>query len=126
MNKQKIIIPLRLPSLNEYTAKCRIQRGTWNAGNDMKRKTQDELFPYLLQLPRFTTPIKLNFIWHEKDKRRDLDNVCFAKKFILDAMQECGRLPNDNSKYIKGFSDEAVYDGKYGVEIIINEFTEEE
>lgn len=49
----RLKIPMRLPSLNEYTAKCRIQRGTWNAGNHMKRKTQDDLFVYLLKLPQF-------------------------------------------------------------------------
>lgn len=119
----RLKIPMRLPSLNEYTAKCRIQRGTWNAGNHMKRKTQDDLFVYLLKLPQFKKPIRIHFLWHEKNRKRDLDNVSFAKKFILDAMQECGRLPNDNSKYILGFADEAVYDGTYGVELFIEEGT---
>lgn len=117
----RIKIPMRLPSLNEYTAKCRIQRGTWNAGNQMKRKTQDDLYIYLLKLPIFRKPIRIHFLWHEQNKKRDLDNISFAKKFILDAMQECGRIPNDNPKYILGFTDEAVYDGTYGVELFIEE-----
>ena len=112
---------MRLPSLNEYTAKCRISKGTWNAGNSMKRKTQHDLFVYLLKLPQFKKPIRIHFIWHEKNKKRDLDNISFAKKFILDAMQECGRIQNDNPKYILGFTDEAVYDGQYGVELFIEE-----
>ena len=121
MTMTRIKIPMRLPGLNEYTAKCRISRGTWNAGNDMKRQVQDDLFVYLLKLPQFRKPIRIHFIWHEKNRKRDLDNVSFAKKFILDAMQECGRIPNDNSRYILGFTDEAVYDGTYGVELFIDE-----
>lgn len=117
----RVKIPMRLPSLNEYTAKCRISRGTWNAGNDMKRKIQDSLFVFLLRIPQFKKPIRIHFLWHEKNKKRDLDNVSFAKKFILDAMQECGRIPNDNPRYILGFTDEAVYDGTYAVELFIEE-----
>lgn len=125
LKKQKqtsrIEIPMRLPSLNEYTAKCRIQRGTWNAGNDLKRKTQDALFVYLIGLPRYRKPIRIHFLWHEKNQKRDLDNIAFAKKFILDAMQEVGIIPNDNPRYIKGFTDTPCYDGKYAVEMIIEE-----
>ena len=55
-------------------------------------------------------PVRLNFIWYEKTKRRDPDNVASAKKFILDALQKQGILPNDSRKYIYGFSDE-ICDG---------------
>lgn len=47
----------------------------------------------------------IEFSWYEKNKRRDKDNVAFAKKFILDAMQEMGILENDGWQQVIGFSD---------------------
>ena len=117
----KIKIPLKLPDLNEFIAKCKIQRGTWNAGNSLKRKTQDDLFVFLLKLPQIKRPARIHFIWHEQNKRRDPDNIAFAKKFILDAMQECGRIANDGQKNILGFIDDVICDGSYAVEMIIEE-----
>ena len=65
------------------------------------------------------SPVHITFVWHEPNKRRDKDNVAFAKKFILDALQKAGRLKNDNNKYVKGFTDKFVYDGTEGVEVHI-------
>ena len=36
-------------------------------------------------------------------------------KFILDALQKCGKLKNDNSTYIAGFEDAYVYGKGQGV-----------
>ena len=47
----------------------------------------------------------MKFCWYEKNRKRDPDNICFAKKFILDAMVKNHVLPNDSQKYIKGFRD---------------------
>ncbi len=45
------------------------------------------------------------FTWYRKNKRTDPDNIVFAKKFILDAMQEIGIIENDGWKQIGGFED---------------------
>ena len=45
------------------------------------------------------------FTWYRKNRRTDPDNISFAKKFILDAMQEVGILENDGWSQIKGFID---------------------
>nr|DAW10419.1 MAG TPA: Endodeoxyribonuclease RusA [Caudoviricetes sp.] len=45
----------------------------------------------------------------EENKRRDLDNVCFAKKFILDSMVKTGKLKDDNRNFVKGFRDDFEY-----------------
>ena len=50
------------------------------------------------------------FRWIEKDKRRDKDNISFAKKFILDALQEADILRNDGWGEIIGFSDTFAVD----------------
>ena len=120
--KYKVIIPMKLPSLNEYISACKIQRGNWNKGNQMKQDTQAEMVYYLRKLPRFDKPIRIKFIWQsEKNDRRDLDNICFAKKFILDALQQCGRLTNDNRKHVTGFTDDFIYGEQYAVILEIEE-----
>lgn len=43
--------------------------------------------------------------WYEKNKRRDPDNVAFAKKFILDSLVESGVLARDSQKYVSAFVD---------------------
>ena len=105
----KIEIPLRLPSLNEYIKASKVIKGKWNAGNQMKQDVQADIMFYLNKLPRFEKPIKIHFHWVEENKKRDLDNVCFAKKFILDAMVKAGKLKNDNRKYVNGFEDTFEY-----------------
>ena len=76
-------IPLRLPSLNEYINECRKNRF---AGAKMKSDVEDAIGWYISQLPRFESPVEIHFHWIEGNKKRDLDNICFAKKFILDAL----------------------------------------
>lgn len=117
-------IPMKLPSLNEYIYACKVQRGRWNKGNEMKRSVQRDIEPYLKKLGVFNNGVRVSFTWIEKDKKRDLDNVCFAKKFILDAMVNGGVIPNDNARYVKGFIDNFGYskeDAKVIVEVIEDE-----
>ena len=52
----------------------------------------------------------VKFEWHEKTKKRDADNIAFAKKFILDALVSMRVLPNDSRKYVKGFYDTIIDD----------------
>lgn len=117
-------IPMRLPSLNEYIAASKIQRGKYNKGNALKQKVQGDIEPYLKKLGVFNNGVRVCFTWIEPDKKRDLDNVCFAKKFILDSMVNGGVIPNDNSRYVKGFIDNFGYskgDPKVIVEVIEDE-----
>lgn len=102
----KIEIPFRLPSLNQYINECRRNK---YAGANMKRKVENDISIIVNQLPTYNNPIKIKFIWVEENKKRDLDNVCFAKKFILDSMVKCGKLKNDNRNYVIGFTDEFEY-----------------
>jgi len=60
-------------------------------------------------MPKWTKPIKIKFTWIESNKRRDLDNISFAKKFILDALVKYGKLTDDNRNYVYGFIDEFEY-----------------
>lgn len=102
----KIEIPFRLPSLNQYINECRKNKF---AGAKMKKTVDADIGYFINQLPRYENPIKIHFTWVEENKRRDLDNVCFAKKFILDSMVKAGKLKNDNRNFVIGFEDNFEY-----------------
>lgn len=102
----KIEIPIKLPSLNQYINECRKNR---YAGANMKKEVEIDIGWYINQLPEYKNPIKIHFHWVEENKKRDLDNVCFAKKFILDSMVKAGKLKDDNRNYVKGFKDTFEY-----------------
>jgi Holliday junction resolvase RusA-like endonuclease len=102
----KVEILLKLPSLNEYINACRSNR---YAGAKMKEQIESDISWYIKVLPKYKRPVKIKFEWVESNKKRDLDNICFAKKFILDAMVKCGKLENDNRNYVIGFEDSFSY-----------------
>jgi Holliday junction resolvase RusA-like endonuclease len=117
----KATIPMRLPSLNEYINACRTNK---YMANSLKKKTQEIVGWYLRKLPEFKNPVRIKFIWvSKKGDRRDLDNICFAKKFILDALQEIGKISNDNRKCVVGFSDAFEIGSSYEVKLEIEEIT---
>lgn len=102
----KIEIPFRLPSLNQYINECRKNR---YAGAGMKKKIEKDIGCYINLLPQYENPVKIHFHWVEENKRRDFDNICWAKKFILDSMVKAGKLKDDNRNYVVGFEDTFEY-----------------
>lgn len=102
----KFIIDMKLPSLNDYIRVCRSNK--YQAAK-YKADIEQEIGLFLAKMPKWTNPIKIHFTWVEGTKRRDLDNICFAKKFILDAMQRFGKLENDNRKCVTAFTDSFEY-----------------
>lgn len=114
----KLEIPYKLPSLNQYINECRKNR---YAGATMKAAVENDLAFYINSLPTFKNPIEIHFHWVEGNKRRDLDNVCFAKKFILDCMVKCGKLKDDNRKCVTGFTDSFEYGSETKVILDIKE-----
>lgn len=75
----------------------------------------------MAKLEPFIAPAQFEFEWHEKTRRRDKDNVAFAKKFILDALQIGGWLRNDNNNFVISFTDTFVYDKEQKVVVTIIE-----
>lgn len=118
----RIEIPVKLPSLNEYTSACRSNSAI---GATLKRRTQKEIAPFISELPKFTTPVFVHFHWVEGNNRRDYDNIAFAKKFVLDCMVAMGKLKDDNRKCVLGFTDTfSVEKGVYKVILEISEVTD--
>lgn len=103
-----IELPIKFPSLNAYISQMNRNR---YAGNAYKQKYQRLITPHLSKLPKpFPYPVKIHFLWIEDNHRRDLDNIAFAKKFILDALKNNGNLTDDNYHFVKGFSDDFSYE----------------
>ena len=114
----RVEIPLKLPSLNDYTKMCRTD-GRY--ANKIKQNLEQQIGFFLIQLPKFERPIRIHFTWVESSKRRDLDNICFAKKFILDAMVKYGKIKDDNRKCVTAFTDSFEYADKNKVILEIEE-----
>ena len=104
MNKE-LIISGSLMSLNEYIRLCRGNK--YSAAS--AKKNADALVSFYIQEQlkgiTFDKCVRIDFTWVCKDKRQNPDNICFAKKFILDALTKCGVIKNDGWSEIYGFSD---------------------
>lgn len=114
-------IPYKFPSLNDYIRECRRNKYT---GAKMKRQVQDDISWFIRRLPIFEEPVTVEFTWIEGNKKRDYDNVAFAKKFILDAMVECGKLKDDNRKFVRGFKDNFEHGKEFACKICIDTYKE--
>lgn len=111
----EFVISEKLPSLNEYVNACRKH---WAVGSKMKKDTDELIRTYIIeaiykkQVYATAQSCNIYFEWHEKDKRRDVDNIQSGQKFILDALQETGIIVNDSRKYVKQIFHEIIDDEK--------------
>lgn len=119
-SKVILVIRGRLDNLNDYTRACRSDP---RAGNRMKRQNEEIISGYIMQQlkgVRFKGRVYLHFRWVEANRNRDLDNVCFAKKFILDALVSNGVIETDGWRGVSGFTDEFDVDPDYPrIEVVI-------
>ena len=105
-----LVIEGRLPNLNDYTNACRSNR---YVGAKMKEDSERIITAYIQQQLHgvaFKGIVRLEFRWYEPDRKRDLDNICFAKKFILDALVSNGIIETDSWRGVVGFTDEFFID----------------
>lgn len=116
----------KLPNLNEFRAE--IARNKYKGGQ-LKSEVEDSIITCIMYAQRQGTlkpiekyPVQINCVWNSVNKKQDLDNRRSSIKFILDAMQKSGIIPNDSQKYICGLFDEFTVDKEKGdfvkVEII--------
>lgn len=120
----KLEIKQKLPSFNDYIKACRTNK---YLGASMKEKIEYTIWLYILQQLKgleIQKPVFITFTWVEENEKRDLDNICFAKKFILDALQKAGILENDNRRHVAGFIDKFEYAKKSKVIVEIEEIEE--
>lgn len=114
----KIVIDHQFPTLNEY---IEAERSNKFAGANIKSRETGLVKYFCIGKKQIAYPTKIIFTWHLKNKRKDLDNVAYAKKFILDGLVRAGTLKNDNLNHIIGFEDKVIFDKKEYVELEIIE-----
>ncbi len=117
----KLTIDREMCDLNTF---IKALNAHYHAGNNIKQQETD--YVYLMALkqkikPITQYPVVVNFEWYCANERKDIDNVAFAKKFILDGLVRAGVLVNDSRRYVIGFTDRFLIDKEQPrVEITIN------
>lgn len=118
MNYQ-VIIPGRLPSLNELIVEerkvCRTSGGRIvTGGAQMKKKWQRYIDGYIrtqLHGVHIEKPIIVHYHYFEPNHKRDFGNIhAVCQKFFEDSAQNVGLIVNDNQRCIKGFTADFDFD----------------
>ena len=109
----KIVIPHELMDLNKF---INLQRGNRYGGAKAKKDQTNLCTMYIKRAINDgldisdMLPVDIEFKWFVRNRRKDKDNIVFAKKFILDAMQSSGLIENDGWSEIGDFSDKIRLD----------------
>jgi len=105
----KIIIPGELTDLNTY---INAERSNRFAGAKLKATNTDTVIWCAKQI-KVLQPlenVRLTISWYCKNKKKDKDNISFAKKFIWDGLAKAGIIKNDGWNNITGFEDKFYID----------------
>lgn len=119
----RFVIEQKLPSLNEVISSNRSNK---YYGASLKKDTQNDICNWIkIGLIRNTLrPVEkceIDIVWHEKTRRRDVDNIQSSQKFILDAMVTMGIIKNDSRKYVTQINHRIVDDEEDFVEVYLND-----
>lgn len=116
--RYRLTIQGTLPGLNSYIDAERNHR---QRAADLKRRTESAIGLIArtqLGSVNIKSPVKMHYRWIEPNRRRDKDNIAFARKFVQDALVRAGYLKNDGWSDIAGFTDEFGVD-RHNPRIII-------
>lgn len=113
MQKIQFTIEGTLPDLNNALEKAKIGNLRGKAGDKVfanpyqtwKKKVEAKVqLQIQAQLAGVSIGERCGFLfrWFAPNRMKDPDNIAFAKKFILDAMQAAGVLPRDSWRYVGG------------------------
>ena len=106
-----LIIPGRLNNLNDYISAERANR---YKGAQMKADNEAVVKAAItrsLRGVRIQKKVRMEYLWVEKNQRRDLDNISsFGRKVIQDELVKSRILQNDGWANIIGFSDSFAVD----------------
>lgn len=100
-----LIIPHTLPGLNDY---IRVERGHKQKAARIKKQLEQNIgWEIRRQLPslRLNEPVFIQYHWWEPNRRRDKDNIAWAKKLIQDSLVKCRVLEGDGWAHIVGYKD---------------------
>lgn len=103
-------IPGPLPGLNEIIEAAKGSGGRGAGYARMKRQWTETVWA-LAKAARIDKPgpferrVLMVFDWVERDKRRDPDNFCASRKFVLDGLVKAGVLKGDGWRHIDAWRD---------------------
>ncbi len=124
--EQQFFIPFKLPGLNEViNASKRFDRATGkNRYWGMKIEIEEKI-RWMIHIAHLR-PVKrarIEFVWIEPNRRRDPDNISGGgRKFILDALVDCGILEADRQEQVLSLHDREFKVDKEtpGVRVVIH------
>lgn len=118
-----MIIPGRLCGANDIITATNIHRFK-GAGIKKMETKRCALAAVVNRLPVFKFPVSVEFHWFEPNKKRDLDNIRYGAKFILDGLRLANKLQNDGWSWVMNMSDKFYVDPKNPrIEVYIKEIT---
>jgi len=126
MAEKMVMIPMPLLTLNQY---IEIERGNRFGGAAEKKRTTTIATEYTLLAMRkgvrfdWGKPLRFDWFWY--DRRTDVDNIAFQKKFIFDGMMKAGFLENDNWDHVSAGFIEHFYIDKVNPRVEIRELDSE-
>lgn len=109
---ETVIIDGELPDLNTYID---LERANRHAATSLKADWTRGLawqFRAMALTPR-EEPVRVRCVWYTPNRRKDPDNVAWAKKLILDALVVAGVLLNDGRRNVAGFQDDFGVDAEH-------------
>lgn len=111
----------RLPSLNDYLNRCKHNRHI--AAKFKSQIDRNICWEILAQLRnvKITKPVIIHVTWIEENKRRDVDNVYSAIKYIQDALVKMQVLANDGVKNVVDVKNKILYEKESKVIVKIEE-----
>lgn len=106
-----------LPTLNDHDGANRTNK---YIGAKLKKEWTEFVQWQMAGKEKITEPCILTFNWLVSSKA-DFDNICFARKYILDGMVKAGILIDDSQKHVLGFGGDYFTKVPKGEEKIIIE-----
>jgi hypothetical protein len=104
-NKYNFFVPGRLPNLNDMIFEARGNKYASAVQKKLYTKRVADVIRLTFRGYKAMGKVWLSCHWLEINRRRDPDNVCAAKKYILDGMVVAGLLDKDGWDNIGGFTD---------------------
>ena len=116
-------VPGQFVALNQYIEAERTPRFGCAMAADIKREETERVQKSSYGIPSIKRyPVRIKMTWYCTNKRKNPDNIAFAKKFIVDGLVDAKILEEDGWGQIKGFQDEFEIDKENpGVEVEIIE-----
>lgn len=103
----ELVIFGEFSSLNEY---INAERSSRYMAASIKRENTalvaQQMYGVKPILEILGPPYRVSFEWHCANKKKDVDNISFAKKFIFDGLVDAGILEGDGWRIIGGFGGE--------------------